>query len=77
MPERPTQRETREWDGVIEREIREGVESREMRPRESTERLRVRLGELREMEPYPPVDGADETRERRWRDLRWACYGLG
>jgi hypothetical protein len=60
---------------VIEREIKEGVESREgdrdreMRPRERAERLRVRSGELREMEPDPPVGGADETRELRRRDL--------
>jgi hypothetical protein len=55
---------------VIEREIREGVESKEIRPRERAERLGVRSGELREMEPNPPVGGADETRERRRRDLR-------
>jgi hypothetical protein len=38
--------------------------------RERAERLRVRSGELREMEPDPPVGGVDETRERRRRDLR-------
>jgi hypothetical protein len=53
----------------IEREIRERVESREMRPRERVERLRVRTGELREMEPDPPMGDVDETRERRRRDL--------
>jgi hypothetical protein len=41
-----------------------------MRPRERVERLRVRSGELREMEPDPPVGGTVETRERWRRDLR-------
>jgi hypothetical protein len=38
--------------------------------RERDKRLRLRSGELREMEPDPMVGDADETRERRRRDLR-------
>jgi len=67
-----TEREIREseierWRGRSER-----VSWEQRDETERAERLRVRSGELRKMESDPPVGGADETRERRRRDLRRA-----